>query len=46
MQQDRSGVPDTVLVYNTPTEYYTDVNQNLGLYLRGVPWSAGSVIHY
>jgi hypothetical protein len=33
VQQYRSGVPDTVLVYNTPTEYYTDVSQNQGFYV-------------
>lgn len=34
VQVYRDGVPDSVNVYNTPTEYYTDVNRNLGLYAQ------------
>jgi hypothetical protein len=34
VQRYRAGIPDSVLVYNTPTEYFTNVNQNVGLYIQ------------
>ena len=34
VQLYRSGVPDSVRAYNTPTEFYTDVSQNIGVYLQ------------
>jgi hypothetical protein len=34
VQLYRSGVPDSVRVYNTPTEYFTDVDANRGLYIQ------------
>lgn len=42
VQQYRSGVPDSVAVYNTPTDYFHNIDRNLGLYAQD-SWTKGKL---